>query len=141
MRAISVWNPWAWALVAGYKTVENRDWHLPAAFKGRRVLIHCGKHNPTVEELATIDEWAEEHEIVVPAWARRPVGGIVGSLVFEGDLAVHEVLHGPEWAFGERCWAVRPGSAVMFQAAIPCPGALGFFRVPDDIARRFEVQP
>jgi hypothetical protein len=139
MKAISVWNPWAWALVAGHKTVENRDWKLPRAFIGERVLVHCGKRKPILGDVDMVADWARMNGHTMPEWARRAVGGLVGSLVFEADLTVVEVSRGPEWAFGERCWAVRPGSPVMFRAAIPCKGALGFFGVGEDIERR--VQP
>jgi hypothetical protein len=135
VKALSVWNPWAWALVEGIKRHENRTWPLPRWIRGQRILIHCGQHKPTGEELAQIDWAAGELGVEVPAWARRPVGGFVGSLVFDDDVTAEQA--GDLFATGPRCWQVQRGSAVMFRAAIPSQGAQGFFNVPAGVARRF----
>lgn len=37
MKALSVKNPWAWLICAGYKNIENRTWKTN--FRGR-ILIH-----------------------------------------------------------------------------------------------------
>lgn len=39
-RALSVRQPWAWALVSGHKPVENRDWRTD--YRGP-LVIHSGK--------------------------------------------------------------------------------------------------
>lgn len=39
MKALSIQQPWAWAIVNGYKPVENRSW--PTKFRGR-FLVHAG---------------------------------------------------------------------------------------------------
>ncbi len=40
MQALSVRQPWAWLIVAGYKDVENRGW--ATKYRGR-ILIHAGR--------------------------------------------------------------------------------------------------
>lgn len=135
MKALSVWNPWAWALVAGLKTYENRDWALPAWIRGKRVLIHSGQHKPSSGDVDQVEWAATLAGVEMPAWALRPVGGFVGSLVFDGDRSPEEA--GDLWATGPRCWHVAPGSAVLFRAAIPCPGGRRFFEVPRVVAQRF----
>ncbi|MFJ2752748.1 hypothetical protein [Streptomyces sp. NPDC087297] len=42
VRALTVRQPWAWALLNG-KAVENRSWPVPAALTGSTVLLHAGK--------------------------------------------------------------------------------------------------
>lgn len=37
MYAISVRQPWAWAVFAAGKDVENRSWPVPAQIIGKRV--------------------------------------------------------------------------------------------------------
>jgi hypothetical protein len=138
MRALSVWNPWAWALVAGIKPYENRSWLLPSALRGKRVLIHCGLHKPTDEEVAQVEWAAGELGVPMPVWARKPVGGLVGSLIFDGDLEAQDADN--LWATGPRCWRVQPGSAVCFKAAIPCKGLQGFFTPPPEVLARFDAR-
>ena len=48
VKVLSIRQPWAWAIVHGYKPVENRSWY--ASYRGP-LLIHAGK----VEERADID--------------------------------------------------------------------------------------
>lgn len=135
MRAISIWNPWAWALVAGIKPYENRSWLLPSAVRGKRVLIHCGLHKPTEDERAQVEQAARELGVAMPEWAGRPVGGLVGSLIFDRDFEAQDADN--LWATGPRCWRVQQGSAVMLRAAIPCRGMQGFFTPPPDVLARF----
>lgn len=42
MRAITVRQPWAWAIAAGHKLVENRSAGFPATYRGP-LLIHASK--------------------------------------------------------------------------------------------------
>ena len=47
LRAISIRQPWAWAVVHAGKDVENRSATAPRQFKsavGQRVLIHASSH-------------------------------------------------------------------------------------------------
>jgi hypothetical protein len=50
MLALSVRNPWAWAILAGLKRVENRSW--PTNHRGL-LVIHIAR---TVDALADIKE-------------------------------------------------------------------------------------
>jgi len=40
LRALSVWQPWAWLIVRGYKDIENRTWQT--GYRGT-ILIHAPK--------------------------------------------------------------------------------------------------
>jgi hypothetical protein len=59
MRAITVQQPYAWAIATGAKTVENRTRSIPwASHAGQRVAIHAGKawydraeHDPRIVDL------------------------------------------------------------------------------------------
>ena len=42
MKALTIRQPWAGAIVHQTKRVENRTWKLPAAHHGARILIHAG---------------------------------------------------------------------------------------------------
>ena len=39
MKALSIKQPWAWLICAGYKDIENRDWSTK--FRGR-IYVHAG---------------------------------------------------------------------------------------------------
>jgi hypothetical protein len=53
VKALTVWQPSAWAICAGYKDVENRT--QPTRFRGR-VLIHAARGTDSAEFV----EWVEE---------------------------------------------------------------------------------
>lgn len=42
MYAITLWQPWAWAMGIGLKRVENRPWEPPASLIGERFALHAG---------------------------------------------------------------------------------------------------
>ncbi len=51
--ALTIHQPWAWAIVAGHKPVENRKWIPPREFVGQWLFIHAGKtlDMPAVEKV------------------------------------------------------------------------------------------
>jgi len=117
MRAISVNQPWAYAIVHGYKPVENRNWSTE--YRGE-VLIHAG--------LKFDDEGYKFPKKMLPT-ANLPKkegffrGGIVGSAYITDCVKEME----SEWFFGKfgfilaDCRTCKPRI---------CKGALGFFE-PD----------
>lgn len=128
LYALSVIQPWAWLLLHG-KDVENRDWPLPNRFRGVRVAIHASKKRDR-------DEWDGAAMVAmdaslaarIPSMAQLSYGAIIGTLIFERDLT-----HSPSpWFFGEHGFLVR--DPIELPQQIPCKGALGFWRVPDEIA-------
>jgi hypothetical protein len=43
MKAITLHQPWAWAIAHAGKDVENRAWSPGSDFIGQRIAIHAGK--------------------------------------------------------------------------------------------------
>lgn len=43
LKALTVWQPWAWAIAEGFKRVENRDWkpYPKVLAPGERIAIHA----------------------------------------------------------------------------------------------------
>jgi hypothetical protein len=66
MKAISIRQPWAWAIVSAGKRVENRDWKHPPRYRGP-VLLHAAQG-------CTRDEYEK-------AWHRMASKGLIGGIV------------------------------------------------------------
>lgn len=125
--ALSVRQPWAWAIIHAGKDIENRSWTprlamLRAAldFRGR-VCIHASKG-------MTRDEYEEaEYTIATAARVRTPSphelerGGIIGTVEV---VDVVRKSHSP-WFFGTVGLVLANPQPVDF---IPVTGALGYFK-------------
>ncbi|HOW47347.1 MAG TPA: ASCH domain-containing protein [Rubrivivax sp.] len=119
--ALSIRQPWAWLVANGIKPVENRTW--PTRHRGP-TLIHAG--------LVFEPQAAAQILRVFPELRDRlpqqyELGGIVGIVNVVNCVKRHESrwFTGP---YGFVCMHARP---LPFRR---WPGALGFFRVPDDEA-------
>ena len=114
MKAISVKQPWAWAIVAGYKDVENRS--RRTNFRGP-LLIHAGL---TLDPLGFQFLWDRGLYKSLPA--ELPQGGLVGTV----EVVDCNKGYDSEWAFaGHWHWVLkRPRE---FRNLLPCPGRLGMF--------------
>lgn len=42
MKALTIWQPWASLIMAGFKPYEFRGWPAPRYVVGQRVVIHAG---------------------------------------------------------------------------------------------------
>ena len=127
MKALSIRQPWAWAILHAGKDIENRDWSdsNPALrFRGP-FLIHAssGMTKHEYEEFSWIDL-----PVKVPAFNDLQRGGIVGR------ARVADVVreYRSRWFNGPIGLVLADVQPLPF---IPFKGALGFFDVPDNIAR------
>lgn len=133
MKALSIRQPWAWAIVNGYKPVENRDTNFIGKFTGP-VLIHAGRvaepaHLPILRRMMA-EEGHDPDD--VPALEAMPRGGFVGRAVITGI-----VRHYNSAFFSGPFGIVLRGSQPM--KLIAWPGQLGLFNV--DPARLGLAEP
>lgn len=129
MKALSVWQPWAWLLVninpktgQAWKPVENRKWwKLPG-------MKECHKGPLAIHASKTFDkdayEWVKATfpEIPLPAPEEFELGGLVGIVTQVGytDFSYSAWFFGP---FGHLYKDARP---ITF---IPVRGQQGYFNV------------
>jgi len=60
MYAITLWQPWATAMAAGFKTIETRPWPAPKNLIGQRIAIHAAKRLNWKDEQASFRAIYEE---------------------------------------------------------------------------------
>lgn len=120
--ALSIRQPWAWAILHAGKDVENRTW--PTRWRGR-VLIHAGKafDGPKADALEDACMWARDAGIAPPSIDQLQRGGIVG----EAEIVDCVRSSGSRWFVGPYAFVLRNARPLPF---VPCKGELGFF-VPD----------
>lgn len=119
MRALSIIQPWPYAIIHLGKPVENRSWRTN--FRGR-FLIHAsrgfdehGYHWIRNE----IGRW-------LPPIDWFPRGGIVGSAVLRDCVQTHE----SEWFCGPYGFVLQGVKEIPL---IQCRGQQGFWEVPPDV--------
>lgn len=154
MKALSIRQPWAWAILNVGKDVENREWKDNGAnmaqartLQNSDILIHTGQ---TMARRDYLDFMETAKAILHPRdLARTPnrgefqLGGIVGIARFAG--IVHDRMQPEEysridlrqarashWFFGPYGFLLKNARATGF---VRCSGALGFFNVPHTLVR------
>lgn len=124
MKALSVRQPWLYAILALGKRIENRTWytdyrgplllHASRTFdwRGREVLIRDGYHLPPAQEM--------------------PRGAIIGVAMLRG-VQRFDPFHPEPWAEGPFCWyLVEPAPL----PPTPWIGRTGLFDVEISRLRR-----
>jgi len=119
--ALSVRQPWAWAIIHAGKDIENRSWQaVNHGLKTRgRIAIHAAK-GLTRDEYETAADFMASIGIQCPAARDLQRGGIIGSVnVF--DVVTDS---NSRWFFGPRGLVLSdPEPCDM----VPAVGALGYF--------------
>lgn len=121
MKALSIRQPWAWLIVHGHKTIENRTWRTK--FRGP-VLIHTG-HALDKEGYRLAEYIACCQGIVLPPLRVMDRGGIVGRATITDCVTA---LDSP-WFFGPYGFVLRDAEPLPFRKM---PGQLGFFNVEEE---------
>jgi len=84
MTALSIRNPWAWAIIAGLKPVENRAWKT--SFRGRIAVHTCGDLIVGRDDIDVLERYEGILEPVAEALIARPADFArhLGRLVYLG---------------------------------------------------------
>lgn len=78
-KAITICQPWAWLIVSGHKTVENRSW--PATYRGP-LWIHAGKSKAWLHACDGVPGLPGRKELVY--------GAVLGRVDLVGCLPLRE---------------------------------------------------
>lgn len=113
MKALTICQPWAWAIVHGAKRIENRTW--PTGYRGE-LLIHAGRSRAWFQSLGLLFPDGSE----VPSPSSCLYGAVIGRARLVDCIAASDPrVAGNPWAEGPWCWMledVRPLAEPIFVA-------------------------
>lgn len=121
LLALSVRQPWAWAIIYAGKDVENRSWQaVNHGLRQRgRIAIHASK-GMSRDEYEEAADFMSSIKITCPPAIELKRGGIIGSVDVVDVVTDSE----SDWFFGPRGLVLRNPKPCDF---IPAIGALGYF--------------
>ena len=118
IKALSIRQPWAWAIIHAGKDIENRSWF--SSYRGR-FLVHAAKGLTRNEYEDACDCILDVNpDLLIPAFTEIPRGGIVGRAEMIGCVSASK----SPWFCGPYGFQLANAEPVEF---ISGPGALGFF--------------
>jgi hypothetical protein len=120
--ALSVRQPWAWAIIHAGKDIENRSWQrVPKSWREKRgrVAIHAAR-GMTRREYEDARRFMVRLGVEVPLAHQLPRGGIIGSVEVAGLV---ERSDSP-WFTGPLGLVLRDPRPCEF---VPAMGRLGYF--------------
>lgn len=154
MKALTIHQPWAWAIVAGHKDVENRAWKPPSWLVGQQLAIHAGLAFDVEawEYLASgVSSPLPRHLIdprsglfAVPDETSATRGAIVGVATLEGYKVGGPVSSQwsrepvSPWHAGPVGWLLT--DAVQLAEPVPCRGNQGLWDLPGHTERDVREQ-
>lgn len=135
MRAISLQQPYASAILDGSKRIENRRMRLGMK-PGQWLWLHASAGFYFHRR-----DWPEARDELLRLWPEAPremddyPRGVILGATLCGETYEH---HGPpqEWAFGPYCTRIE--AVVKLPEPVPCKGALGLWTPPPDVQTRLE---
>lgn len=124
MRAITIRQPWAWAIIRAGKDVENRSRNIAGSYRGA-VAIHAGLAKPEQDNMGSRAHRAAHGSQI-------PTELVFGAFVGIADLVSvhHDSDHGPhrcsEWALpGD--WHLMLENVRALTIPVPARGMLGLW--------------
>jgi ASCH domain len=120
MKALSVCQPWAWAIVHGIKTIENRS--RQTRHRGP-LVIHASK-----SRRYCLGDYSELLP-GLPAFGRLDFGALVGIVEVVDCVPLAELEYEP-FAVGPWCWILSKAHRIR---PVLQKGQVGIFKVSDDL--------
>jgi hypothetical protein len=130
MKAITLRQPWAWAIINAGKDIENRNWKTH--FRGK-VAIHAAV-GMTRDEYDRACEYIRgvNRRIRIPAYEELERGAIIGTVEIVDCVQNSD----SPWFMGEYGFVLERPKGL--PRPIPCKGALSFWDVPQHIEARIK---
>lgn len=127
MRALTIQQPWAWAIAKGFKTIENRSWRPRLIEPGDVFAVHAAAAAPDAEDI----EWLTGQvgrRGKVPDWF--DCSCVVALVRFVGTT---ESSRSP-WFSGPIGWELA--DAQRLRDPVECTGRLGLWELPARVEGR-----
>jgi hypothetical protein len=137
MWALTLLQPYAWMVIHGPKSIENRDWcnsilrELIAAKEP--FAVHAGKEC-TRAYYAQAVEYARSQDpgLVVPPREQLVYGAILGKVTVDRIHSSEDWTPDRRWHMeGKHGWRLVERRPLLHP--IPCNGKQGFWRVPEEL--------
>jgi hypothetical protein len=130
MKAITVRQPWAWAIIHAGKDIENRSWNTN--LRGR-IAIHAGAGMTRAEyEEGCKSILRRKPKIKIPAYEDLVRSAIIGTVEIVDCV---EETHST-WFTGDKGFVLAHPKKL--PKPIKCKGALKFWDVPKNIVSRIK---
>jgi hypothetical protein len=126
MYAISIKQPWAWAILYAGKDVENRSWVLPTKYTNVPLWLHTGQ----TYDIQGADFMSDRLGVDPPN--NLPLGAIVGNIQFKDCVQKSN----SRWFFGPYGWVVDKVKPL--PNPVTCKGQLKFWE-PKDLVKTGSV--
>lgn len=125
MRALTLWQPWAFAIAHLGKDVENRTWKPPGDIQGQRIAIHAGKR---IDWDATWALHAEGHSIPL-----KPITGAVVAVATVSGFVTenHGTRRRSPWFAGAYGWCLD--DVIVLPDPVVCRGAQRLWALPSEV--------
>lgn len=124
MKALSIKQPFAYLICAGFKDIENRNWSTK--FRGR-IYVHAAKRDDWNE--ATDDfiygVFSGDVPSRIPRLGTNPEQ--FGAIIGEVDIVDCVTESKSPWFVGKFGFVLR--NPTLYATPIPCRGKLGFWEV------------
>ena len=137
MRALTLKQPWLYAIEHLGKRVENRSWVIPKKLRGQWIALHAGKSRD-------MEEWHQVELISGQPISMDPIYGAITSIAKFGDFFVTKEypysLHVAQqkWFSGPYGWVIF--DIVFLDKPLYCRGMLGLWPVPGEIEEKIREQ-
>lgn len=122
MRALSVKQPWAWAIIHAGKDIENR----PRRTHIRETIAIHASQRPA-------KDWEEHYPEGGPR-VPPPEQWVLGAIIGFVDIVDCFSDSPSAWFCGP--WGYALANARPLSEPVPCKGALGFWRVSDQVLQK-----
>ena len=135
MNAITLWQPWAWAVAHAGKDVENRGWQPPLRAIGHPLAIHAGQNCDLLAVLHLHEMGLRE----APATASGyPRGAVVAVAILGGAIGPYS---GPSGYWHERgSWGWKLVKIRTLTIPVHCRGHQGIWTLPPDVEAAVRTQ-
>lgn len=125
---LSVRQPYAWAIVAGIKDVENRSW--ATKIRGR-IFIHAGKNNAGVDD--GLDDFRRKGVRKLPKEQDMTFGAIIGSV----EIVDCVEKHSSKWYLRGKMGLLLAKPRKL-KTPIPLKANAKMQRVPESILKKIQ---
>lgn len=136
MKALSLKQPWLWAITEEDKRVENRTWKPMDWIIGKRIALHASKNDDPGGVVAIFNILGAELPHNLPRGAIVATAKIIGWVderngTFKGPSPCLGHYVDDKWFFGPIGWILD--DVKKLEVPVPCRGHLGLWDIPGDL--------